>query len=277
MIFICEGDLPMSDRKYGWKKQQPDTRDFPLLKLGEKRPLAKALPPVVNLRKWCSEVENQKDLGSCTANAWAGMLEYNRCRAGLGGPQYKDYSRLFIYYNERVLEGTVTQDSGAYLRDGAKAIAKWGVCYEDEWPYITDRFTIKPTDACYASAIKRHIHSYYSLDDKKPAKTLENLKTCLASGQCFVFGFMVFESFESDAVTKKGIMQIPNPQTEELLGGHAVMAVGYNDEEKRFLVKNSWGRGWGLKGINAGYFTMPYDFISNPQCASDFWTLVREY
>ena len=132
-------------RKFGWKPQKDDPRDFGferLLRL--KNYIYKDLPPVVNNRYWCSEVEDQGELGSCTANAWAGLLEYNACRNGFGGKQYQDLSRLFIYYNERLLEGTVDQDSGAYLRDGAKTLATEGVCVEKIWPYKISKFKVKP-------------------------------------------------------------------------------------------------------------------------------------
>ena len=263
-------------RKYGWKKQKSDIRDYPLNLMKAVRPLAVVLPPVVNLRRWCSYVEDQEDLGSCTANAWAGILEYNENKHPIAGRKYFNLSRLFIYYNERLIEGTLDEDSGAYLRDGAKAVAKYGVCSEAGWPYITSQFTVKPTDKCYADALPNHIHSYYSLDANTPSATLNNLKICIASGQPFVFGFIVYDSFESDVVKNTGVMPMPNFQTEQILGGHAVMAVGYNDYEQRFLVRNSWGKGWGLKGTNAGYFTMPYAFISNAAVASDFWTVVKE-
>jgi C1A family cysteine protease len=239
-------------------------------------PLTAALPTVVNLRKWCSEVQDQGDLGSCTANAWAGILQFNENRYPTPGKRYFDMSRLFIYYNERAIEGTITDDSGAQLRDGAKAIANYGSAPEYQWPYDTTRFAVKPPQPVYDAAFVNHIHSYYSLDAKTPDRTLRNLKTCIAAGQPFVFGFMVYDSFMDDAVAQTGVMPMPNLKTEEIQGGHAVMAVGYNDTERRFLVRNSWGPGWGLKGTNAGYFTCPYAFISDPNMASDFWTVVKE-
>jgi C1A family cysteine protease len=267
-----------TNRVYGWKKQDVDNRDLKMRDLKAVRPMAVSLPSTVNLRKWCSEVEDQGQLGSCTANAWAGILQYNENKYTVKGRKYFNMSRLFIYFNERVIGNTVNEDSGAQLRDGAKAIATYGSCAEYDWPYDITKFTNKPTPACYTVALPNHIHSYYSLDGITPAKTLTNLKTCLASGQPFVFGFNVYDSFESDAVANTGIM--PMPSSSELtagpIGGHAVMAIGYNDSEQRFLVRNSWGTSWGLKGINAGYFTIPYKFISDPNQASDFWTVVKE-
>jgi C1A family cysteine protease len=268
----------MINRTYGWKKQVDDHRDFKMRDLRAVRPMVAVLPSAVNLRKWCSDVQDQGQLGSCTANAWAGLLQYNENKYPVGGRKYFNMSRLFIYYNERVIGNTVNEDSGAQLRDGAKAIATYGSCAEYDWFYDVDKFTVKPTDACYKVALPNHIHSYYSLDGITPTRTLTNLKTCIASGQPFVFGFSVYDSFESQALANTGIMQMPTAQElkDGPIGGHAVMAVGYNDHEQRFLVRNSWGPNWGLKGINAGFFTMRYDFISNPNMASDFWTVVKD-
>jgi C1A family cysteine protease len=257
-------------RIYNWTKQQPDSRDRKFAEI----PLVKRLkvltaPKVVNLRRWCSEVEDQEELGSCTGQAWVGLMEFHENFMGRGGKTYKDLSRLFVYYNERVLEDTVDEDAGAELRSGAKALVKWGVCLEKNWPYKINAFNQKPTPQCYTDAAIHKVNSYYSIS------TFNHLKLCLANNLPVVFGFLVYDSFESDIVTQTGIVPMPNIETESLLGGHAVMAVGYNDYEKRFLVRNSWGNKWGLKGTNAGYFTMPYDYVANSNLASDFWTVVR--
>lgn len=265
------------NRKYSWKKQAQDDRDYKFHRLSALRKFSTsaAISKVVNNRMWCSAIEDQGDLGSCTGNAWVGLLEYNECKNGRGGSLFRDLSRLFLYYNERDIEGTVNDDSGAELRDGAKALATYGVCMEYQWPYDITKFTNKPSEQCYTNALVNKINSYYSLDGKTSDETLTNLKTCLFNGQCFVFGFQVYEYFESQQMADTGILQMPQAN-EELLGGHAVMAVGYNDYEQRFLIKNSWGKGWGLKGTNDGYFTMPYEYITNPDLASDFWTVVKD-
>lgn len=262
----------MNQRKYGWKQQQKDERDFKIQHLSLVRKLPRSLPVSVNLQEWCSPVQDQGDLGACTAHAWAGLLQYNENKWPVEGRKYFDMSRLFIYYNERLIEGTVSDDSGAQLRDGAKAIATYGSCPETDLPYVISEFATKPSDNCYNAAKSNIIHSYYSLDGANPAQTLFNLKTCLAAGQPFVFGFTVYDSFESDEVAKTGIMPMPNVNTEAIIGGHAVMGVGYDDAKQAVLVRNSWGPEWG----QGGYFWMPYEFISNPTMASDFWTLVKE-
>jgi C1A family cysteine protease len=258
----------INNRKYGWKKQKHDSRDLVFEKLVAKKNLQKiSLPAAVNNRFWCSAVEDQGNLGSCTANAWAGLLQYNECKNGKGGAGYRDLSRLFIYYNERVLEGTpVSQDSGAELRSGAKVISNQGVPIEMTWPYNINKFAVKPSVQAYTDALPYKIVNYYSLT------TLNDMKTCLASGRCFVLGFNVYDYFQSQQMASTGILNMPK-SSESLLGGHAVLAVGYNETQKRFLVKNSWGKGWGLPNPNLdGYFTMPYAYMTDPNLASDFWT-----
>lgn len=259
----------MNNRQYTWKKQKSDERDYPFEKMVSLKKFETiTLPKVVNNRKWCSEIQDQGELGSCTGNAWAGLLQYNENKYGWGIP-YHNLSRLFIYYNERVIENTVTEDSGAELRDGAKALATQGICLEKDWSYNVSKFAIKPPKSCYNWATNHKIHSYYALNN------INDMKTCLSNGQCFVFGFTVYDYFESDEMANTGILKMPQ-RNEQVLGGHAVMAAGYNDQEQRFLIRNSWGKGWGLTGVNDGYFTMPYAYITNTDLASDFWTCVKD-
>ena len=173
---------------------------------------------------------------------------------------------LFIYWNERVLEHTTKSDSGAELRDGIKTLASLGVCPETEWPYSDSNpgpFETKPSNQAFVDALKHKITSY-----ARVSQTLTQLKSCLAAGHPFVFGFSVYESFESDAVAKTGMVPMPGPD-EQLLGGHAVMCVGYNDNIQCFIVRNSWGPDWGDKG----YFYMPYAYMLSTDMASDFWMI----
>lgn len=249
--------------RYGWKPDLPDYRD--LLYAAPLKAL-KALPPKVDLRKGCPPIYDQGGLGSCTANAIGAGFQFDQKKQGL-----KSFipSRLFIYYNERDIEGTVNQDSGAYIRDGIKSVNKLGVCPETMWPYDgseyppNPRLTLKPSAKCYTEA-KKHVVVQYA----RVARTESQLKGCLASGYPFVYGFTVYESFEGNKVAKTGV--VPMPKTgEEMLGGHAVIAVGYDDKSRRFIVRNSWGTGWGMKG----YFTMPYGYLLDGNLSDDFWTM----
>ena len=248
-----------SRRGYGWVPDRPDQRDHLFAARVKKK--AAALPKAVDLRPLCSPVEDQGQLGSCTANALAGALEFLERKDGVS---FIDLSRLFIYYDERVAEGTVGSDSGAMLRDGIKTLGKYGVCNESLWPYAIAKFKAKPTPACYKDAAKHTISGYARLN------TLDDMRQCLAAGYPFVYGFTVYESFESQTVARTGIVPLPK-FGESTLGGHAVVAVGYNDGSKRFLCRNSWGPNWGI----AGYFWMPYAYLSDRRLSDDFWTIRR--
>jgi C1A family cysteine protease len=241
---------------YGWLPDRPDHRD--LLYAAIAKPPRK-LPPSVDLRPGCPPVENQGQLGSCTANALVGNLEFLEQKAG---HPVVDLSRLFIYYNERVVEGTVNEDAGAALRDGVKTLVKQGVCRETTWPYKVAAFKQKPSPASFREAADHQVTSYHRV------LTLKEMRMCLAEGYPFVFGFTVYESFESKEVEKTGVLNLPQPK-EKSLGGHAVCAVGYDDASSRFLIRNSWGTDWGL----AGYFTMPYAYLDDRNLTDDFWTV----
>lgn len=249
--------ITRSQRWYGWLPDLPDHRDFMYSAIA---PQLLQLPEKIDLRPKCSPIENQGNLGSCTANALAGAVEFLELK---DGTSFVDLSRLFIYYNERVIEGTVKEDSGAFLRDGIKSLAKQGVCPEPEWPYKIASFRKKPVPKCYKDAKKHQITSYHRIN------TVDEMRTCLAEGFPFVFGFTVYQAFESAAVAKSGVLNMPGPN-ERVMGGHAVMAVGYDNSQKRFIIRNSWDTNWGMHG----YFTMPYDYLDpNKNLADDFWTI----
>ena len=243
---------------YGWNRDLPDGRDFMYAAPIE---VIKALPKTVDMRPQCPDVYDQGQLGSCTANAIGGALEFDQMKQKEPNPFTP--SRLFIYYNERAIEGTVGSDSGAQIRDGVKSVNQLGAPPETDWPYVIAKFTNKPPKKAYTDALHNQAILYQRL-----TPTLSQLKGCLASGYPFVFGFTVYESFESAAVAKSG--KVPMPRAgEQQLGGHAVLAVGYQESNQTFIVRNSWGTGWGMKG----YFTMPYPYLLQPTLASDFWTI----
>jgi C1A family cysteine protease len=243
--------------RYGWNRDMPDARDhFFSVPLDT---LAKGLPATTDLRGQCPPVYDQGQLGSCTANAIAGALEFDRKKQNLS-----DFvpSRLFIYYNERVMEGTVGSDSGAQIRDGVKSVAKIGAPPENDWPYDIAKFTQQPPAQAYTDAkLDRALHYM------RVVHSLQQMQGCLAAGFPFVFGFTVYQSFESQAVAQTGIMPMPAPG-EAKLGGHAVMAVGYDNTKRMVTVRNSWSATWG----DQGYFYMPYEFIISNN-TSDFWTI----
>jgi C1A family cysteine protease len=242
---------------YGWQPDLPDHRD-----LSYAAPVAvlKKLPKKMDLRRACPPVYDQGQLGSCTANAIGGAIQFElmKQKAAAFVP-----SRLFIYYNERVMENTVNSDSGAQIRDGIKSVNQQGVCPEPHWPYNINEFAQKPYSSCYTEALKHQVLSYHRVN-----RDINQMKGCLADGYPFVFGFTVYDSFEGAAVAKTGVLNLPK-KGEKVVGGHAVMAVGYDDAGGRFIVRNSWAADWGQKG----YFTMPYQYLLNSNLADDFWTI----
>jgi C1A family cysteine protease len=243
---------------YGWQPDLPDHRD---LTYAVSRSVIKKLPTKVDLRKKCPPVYDQGELGSCTANAIGAAFEFELMKQN----KAKDFtpSRLFIYYNERVIEHTVNIDNGAEIRDGIKSVNKQGVCHETMLPYDIKKFAVKPSAACYTEALKHQVIRY-----QRVLQSVDQMKACLAEGYPFVFGFTVYDSFESSTVAKTGKVNLPK-KTESVVGGHAVMAVGYSDKAHRFIVRNSWGSDWGLKG----YFTMPYQYLTDSNLSDDFWTI----
>jgi C1A family cysteine protease len=251
----------MKKHGLGWLPDVPDARDVPFASVFK---VPKKLPPRADLRPGCSPVEDQGALGSCTAQALAGALEYLELRT-LRAPLpsgFRDLSRLFVYYNERAAMGTVNEDSGAMLRIGIKTLARLGVCREDLWPYRISQFTRKPAKACYAQAQQHKVTAYQRLTQ------LAEMKACLAMGLPFVFGFSVYEHVVSAAVAKTGVLRMPQPG-ERLLGGHAILAVGYDDARQRLLFRNSWGAGWGQQG----YGEMPYAYLETRSLSDDFWSI----
>lgn len=262
-------DTQEQKKGYGWIPDIPDHRDYQF-KVGAPVDLEK-LPSKVDLREQNPiamgfPVYDQGNLGSCTANAIGAAIRY--CQIIQDGNGFAP-SRLFIYYNERWAEGTITSDSGAMIRDGVKSVNDLGACSEQTWPYTIPLFTKKPPEQAYKEGLTHQALLYRRIMDND----LEDMKACLASGFPFVFGFAVYESFESQQVAKTG--QVPMPQIhEQMLGGHAVLCVGYDDSTQRFIVRNSWGDKWGDKG----YFYMPYDYLKDNNLADDFWviTLMEE-
>lgn len=271
-------------RGTGWLPDPPDHRDCTLddagissmiQRTGAMDLTANSIAASVDLRPWCSPIEDQGQLGSCTANAGVGMLEYFQRRAY---GEYLDASRLFLYKATREFLG-MTGDSGAFLRSAMGAMRLFGVCPEKYWPYDVTAYDNEPPAFCYSYAKEYAAVTYYRLD---PAgvdadKALENIKTQLAANLPSMFGFTVYASISDVSAT--GAIPMPAPH-ESTVGGHAVMAVGYDDGKQvthpsthesttgALLIRNSWGTAWG----EAGYGWLPYAYVTS-HLAEDFWVM----
>ena len=266
MIMLRLNKLP----KYHWQREPVDARDHMYSPAPE---LAATAPAAVDLRPNCSPIEDQGQLGSCTGNAIAGIVEYMDIKSGKASVAHPiQVSRLFIYYQERVLEGDVNYDTGAFIRDGVKAMNTYGAPLESLWPYVVSRFAVRPSTAAYTDAAKRKATAY------QKCANFTAVKTAISQGYPVVVGFNVYDSFESGTWWQpngSGLMPYPNVYTENLLGGHAVSLVGYNDNQTGpagkgyFIARNSWGTGWGQHG----YFYMPYHVIQDTNMSSDFWII----
>lgn len=247
----------MAKHKYNLVRDEPDTRDFIY---SAAAPII--TPPIVDNSPYCSAVEDQAQTSSCTGNAIVGVVEYEE---NLEKETFVDLSRLFVYYNERSMEGDIAQDGGAQIRDGIKSVATLGICQESLWPFDDQHLYLKPTTEAYADALKHTALLY-----RRVNQTITDVEHVLASGHTIVVGISIYASFESDEVAKTGLVPMPDPH-EECMGGHAVVVVGYDRPKRLFKLRNSWGPAWG----NAGYFFLPYDYLLNPQLGSDFWTITK--
>lgn len=245
----------MVARKYGWRPDKPDFRD----KVCKLR-AAKGVSTNIDLRNtgWLPPVYDQGQTSSCTGNAIAAAVEY-----GMKAQSKHDFvpSRMFIYYNERLMEGTTDTDAGAEIRDGIKVVASQGVPPETVWPFDPNHLLVKPSDQAYTEATKQIIKQY----SRVPVK-LANIQNVLTHKIPVVFGVTLYDSFESDVVASNGMVPMPNP-SERVVGGHAMLIVGSNDTH--FIVRNSWGEGWGDKG----YCYMPHEYVANENLADDFWAI----
>jgi len=215
-------------------------------------------PATFDLRNKISIMYDQGPLGSCTANALCYAYIYD-------DPTYKP-SRLFLYYNERYLDRDVNQDAGSTLSQGINALEKYGVCSETTWPYNVSKFAVKPQDIAYTESVKHEV-----IEANRVLQTMSSLKGCLTSGFPFVVGIEIYASFESNMVSSTGYVPMPDVNHEELLGGHAVICVGFNDSKGVWIMKNSWGSSWG----DRGYFYLPYAYLTNTQLSGDVWKITK--
>jgi len=276
-------EIETETHAYGYIPDDVDNRDHKIkftlghaqkfhelnnLSLSQTLPSTFNLSSIINIPDAANDI-NQGSLGSCTANAIS--FAYLVDEAKQKNSEIFMPSRLFIYYNERAMEGTIDEDAGAQIRDGIKSINQYGVCSEHLWIYDPTKFAETPPSNIYIEAKKAIALKYQSIDfsdDTNQDARTQHLKLAILSGYPIIFGFMVYDSFESEQVTNTGIMPMPNFDTESIIGGHAVCITGYDDSKNAFLVKNSWGRNWGINS----YFYMPYDYFTN-DLTSDFWIL----
>ena len=273
---------------FGWVRDLPDFRDYspenekikPLLKKLNVLSTPASLPVKIDLRAWCAPIEDQGALGSCTANAGVGMIEFYEKKAyGV----WLDASRLFLYKATRNLLGW-TGDTGAYLRTTMGAMALFGVPPEKYWPYKIASFDAEPTAFLYAFAQSFQALNYYRLDPvgTTPTNLLSQIKTNLAGNLPSMFGFTVYDSISQANGAGKG--KIPFPcSTDKVAGGHAIMAIGYDDTlaikntnggkttTGALLIRNSWGTSWG----DMGYGWLPYEYVLKG-LAVDWWALISE-
>lgn len=243
--------------KYGYRKDSYDHRDM-LMAFNP----TMALPSSVDLRKKVLlPIYDQGQLGSCTAQALAAAHLFAQKTTPKSGTPVMP-SRLDIYYREREIEGTTQQDSGAMIRDGIKVLASGGVCPESLWPYDVTKFAVKPPAIAVAQEKQHKLLTYARVQPTSLA-----VKQAIAAGDPVVVGITVYASFESETTLSTGVIPLPQ-RGEQVLGGHAVLLVGYDDAKQTFILQNSWGTSVGDKG----YFYLPYKYI-DIGLGSDLWTL----
>lgn len=218
--------------------------------------ISSVLPLSIDLRSKISVMYDQGSIGSCTANALCYNFIFN-------DNTYVP-SRLFLYYNSRMLDKTVNNDVGSTLTQGIIALQKYGVCSETVWPYNISKFRDKPPENAYIEGLHHQI-----LEASRVQQTMTSMKGCLTSGFPFVVGILVYSSFERITVARTGYVTMPNVKTERILGGHAIICIGYNDAKSVWILQNSWGTKWG----DNGYFYLPYNYLLNPKLAGDMWTI----
>lgn len=246
---------------YGTIKDRHDTRDHVYEPQTRFR---RHLPQTVDLRPHMPPVYNQRHLNSCSANALAAALWFEEHHRHAHA-RYPTPSRLFIYFNERAIEGTLATNGPVSLRSGYKTVNRDGVCAERLWPYDVRRFRRPPPASCRKAA-KAHKAIRYM----RVQTNLTDMRACLANHQPFTFGFSVHETFKSRLVKQTGVAPFPT-HLDKSLGGHAMLVVGYLEDSRHFIVRNSWGASWG----DDGYCYIPYHYLMEPNLAWDFWTVSR--
>ena len=212
---------------------------------------------IVDLRNKMPAIYDQGKIGSCTANSLCSIFEYDNMN-------FKG-SRLFLYYNERVLINETNEDSGAYIEDGIKSLMKDGICEEKEWAYIIENVLIKPSENAYKKAKNNFVMEAININND-----LKTIKEWLDKNEPITIGISIYSNFMNNMSNKSGIISLPT-DNDTYIGGHAVVICGYNDYEKKFILRNSWGNYWGDKG----YFYLPYEYITDTNLCGDLWIIIK--
>jgi C1A family cysteine protease len=251
--------VALSNYNLNYVFSEPDERDHKFSDIFG-APDPNYLPATSDLRPTWGPILDQLDLGSCVSNSVSYCIRFCFKKQKLG-----DFtpSRLFIYYNGRMISGyPINEDSGLTIRDGYKSVGQYSVCSENNWPYVPAKFAQRPPDTCYVSAQQHKTFRYINLDNSEV-----QIKKCLKDGYPISFGAALYESFMGAKVAQTGIVPMPE-KNEQRAGGHAMTIVGHDDAKKAFLVCNNWGDSWGLKG----FCWIPYDYITNTDLVGDLWS-----
>ena len=247
---------PILKKGTGWKPQRPDFRDH-VMKL--ERPGVEQFQDT-DFRPLFDPPLDQGNSNSCTAHGISSAIRYRRKVENL--PDFQP-SRLFIYWNERLQEGTQNQDDGGVIRDGIISVAKYGAPQEVLWPFDLSKITVEPDQFSFDAALGDLVAEYQSVPVTK-----EDVLTALSHNYPVVFGVTLYESFENDVTAQNGEVPMPS-QNEKVIGGHCMLIVGAQISNAKFIVRNSWGTDWG----DEGYCYIPFDYILNENLASDFWII----
>lgn len=248
-----------SNKWFGCKRDLRDARDHHFV------PKAARLPASVDLRANCAPVLDQGALGSCVSHGVTGALRH----ALKVQHDHRDFHmcRLQNYYDSRAMEGTINEDAGCEIRDGIKAAANLGIGHETIWPYIISKFTKKPPPKTYVDALH-----FKALEYQRVNVSIADIKAAIAEGYPVVIGITVYESFESLAVEKTGVVPYPDVSREQILGGHCMLAVGYNQHLGYITVRNSWGINFG----DEGDLYLPEKYAGSTSFGGDYWIITHE-
>jgi hypothetical protein len=259
--------MPSPSHYYGWTGVGLPRRRFPALALDYYPPL----PPQgsVITTGFLPPIWDQGQTSSCVGHGTTRAIAYARAKQGL---PYVDLSRLFPYWNARVVEGGQATDSGASVGDGIAASLQFGDCPYTDLPTDAALVTTQPSSQIFANAIKHRAFTATRIFGANPTAFQYRFKHCIdLLGFPVVFGFTVYESFESDQVANTGVAPMPGPN-EQIVGGHCVAAVAYDDTTQLVTCDNSWNTTWG----QAGRFQLPYSYIFDPDMADDFHAILSD-